>query len=74
MGDNEQYGVLRTKYTYKINCWSTFSARKSRFFFKYRNLDTNLYIEILEFSLPEMNKIMKISSILQFDNDPKLDN
>ena len=75
MGDNEQYGVLRTKYTHKINCWSAFSARKSGFVcFFYRNLDTNLYIEILEFSLPEINKIMKISAILQFDNDPKLDN
>ena len=28
-------------------------------------------IEILEFSLPEMNKIMKNSVILKFDNDPK---
>ena len=36
-----------------------------------KNLDTNLYIEILEFNLPEMNKIMKNSVILQFDNDPK---
>ena len=39
--------------------------------FFYKNLDTNLYIEILEFSLPEMNKLMKNSAILQFDNDPK---
>ena len=39
-------------------------------YFFNRNLDTNLYIEILEFSLPEMNKIMKkISVILKFDND-----
>ena len=35
------------------------------------NLDKNLYIEILEFSLPEMNKNMKNSVILQFDNDLK---
>ena len=40
-------------------------------YFFNKNLDTNLYIEILEFSLPEMNKIMKHSVILQFDNDPK---
>ena len=36
-----------------------------------KNLDTNLYIEILELSLPKMNKIMKNTVILQFDNDPK---
>ena len=36
-----------------------------------RNLDPNLYIEILEFRLPELNKIIKNSFILQFDNDPK---
>ena len=35
-------------------------------YFVNRNLDTNLYIQILE-----MNKIMKNSVILQFDNDPK---
>ena len=40
-------------------------------YFFNKNLDTNLYIEILEFSLPEMNKIMKNSVILRFDNDPK---
>ena len=40
-------------------------------YFFNRNLDKNLYIQILEFSLPEMNKIMKNSIILQFDNDPK---
>ena len=40
-------------------------------YFFNRNLDTNLYIKILEFSLPEMNKIMKNSVILQYDNDPK---
>ena len=40
-------------------------------YFFNKNLDTNLYIEILEFSLPEMNKIMKNSVILLFDNDPK---
>ena len=41
-----------------------FSKRKSRFVFFNKNLDTDLYIEILEFSLPEMNKIMKNSVIL----------
>ena len=40
-------------------------------YFFNRNLDTNLYIKILEFSLPEINKIMINSVILQFDNDPK---
>ena len=40
-------------------------------YFFNKNLDTNLYIENFEFSLPEMNKIMKNSVILQFDNDPK---
>ena len=35
------------------------------------NLNTNLYIEILEFSLPEVNKIMKNSVILQFDKNLK---
>ena len=49
---------------------SIFSKRKDLYFFN-KNLDTNLYIEILEFSLPEMNKIIKNSVILQFDNDPK---
>ena len=73
MGDkNEQYVVPRTKYTLKINCWGEFSAKgKVDLNFFHRNLDTNLCIEILEFSLPEMNKIMKNSIILQFDNDPK---
>ena len=69
---NEQYVVSRTKYTHKINCWGAFSAKgKVDLYFLNKNLDTNLYIEILEFSLPEMNKIMKNSVILQFDNDPK---
>ena len=49
-----------------------FSAKgKADLYFFNKNLVTNLYIEILEFSLPEMNKIMKNSVILQFDNDPK---
>ena len=69
---NEQYIVPRTKYTHKINCWGVFSAKgKVDLYFFNKNLDTNLYIEILEFSLPEMNKIMKNSIILQFDNYPK---
>ena len=50
---------------------SIFSKRKSEFNFFNKNLDTNLYIEIIEFSLSEMNKIMKNSVILQFDNNPK---
>ena len=40
-------------------------------YFFNRNFDTNRYIQIFEFSLPEMNKIMKNSVILLFDNDPK---
>ena len=68
----EQYVVPRTKYTHKINCWGVFSAKwKVDLYFFNKNFDTNLYIEILEFSLPEMNKIIKNSIILQFDNDPK---
>ena len=69
---SEQYVVQRTKYTHKINCWRAFSAKeKVDLHFFNKNLDTNLYIEILEFISPEMNKIMKNSVILQFDNDPK---
>ena len=69
---NEQYVVPKTKYTHKINCWEKFSEKgKVDLYFFNRNLDTNLYIEILKFSLPEMNKIMKNSVTLQFDNDPK---
>ena len=69
---NERYVVPKTKYTHKINCWEVFSAKgKVDLYFFKRKLDINLYIEILEFSLPEINKIMKNSVILQFDNDPK---
>ena len=50
----------------------TFSAKiKVDLYFFNKNLVTNLYIEILEFSLPEMNKIMKNSVILHFNNGPK---
>ena len=57
---NEQYVVPRIKYTHKINCCGAFSVKgKVDLYFFNKNLDTNLYIEILEFSLPEMNKIMK---------------
>ena len=45
--------------------------RKVNLYFFNRNQDAYHYIEILEFSLPEMNKIMKNSVILQFDNDSK---
>ena len=69
---NEQYVVTRTKYTHKINCWGAFSAKgKVDLYFFNRNFDTNLYIEILEFSLPKINKIKKKSVILQFVNDLK---
>ena len=72
MMKNEQYVVPRTKYTHKINCWGAFSAKgKVDLYFLNKNLDTNLYIQILDFSLLEMNKIKKNSVILQFDNDPK---
>ena len=71
---NEQYVVSRTKYTHKINFWGAFSIKgKVDLYFFNRNLDTNLYIEILEFISPEINKIMKNSGILQFDNDPNID-
>ena len=50
---------------------SIFCKGKMDLYLFNRNLDTNIYIEILEFSLSEMNKIMKNSDILQFDNDPK---
>ena len=54
---NEQNVVPKAKYTHKINCWEAFSAKvKLDFYFLNRSLDTNLYIEILEFSLPEINK------------------
>ena len=57
---NEQYVVPRTKYTHKINRWGAFSVkRKVDLYFFNRNPDTNLCIEIPEFSLPEMNKILK---------------
>ena len=69
---NEQYVMPRTKYTYKINSWREFSAKgKVDLYFFNKNLDTNLYIKILELTLPEMNKIMKSSFILQFDNNQK---
>ena len=69
---NEQYVVPRTKYTHKINCWRAFSAKgKVDLHFFNKNLDSNIYIEILEFSLPEIDKIMKNSVILQFDDYPK---
>ena len=55
----------------KLIVGSIFSKKKSGFVFVDLNLDTNQYIEILLFSLSEMNKIMKNSVILQFDNDPK---
>ena len=56
--------VPRTKYTHKINCWGAFSAKGIvDLYLFYKNLDSNLYFEILEFSLPEMNKIMKNSVI-----------
>ena len=72
MMKNEQYVVPRTKYTHKINCWRAFSAKgKVELYFFNNNLNTNLYIEILEFSLPEVNKIMKNSVILQFDKNLK---
>ena len=69
---NEQYVVPRTKYIHKINyCWAFSAKVKVDLYFFNKNLDTNLYIEILEFSLPEINKLIKNSIILQFDNDPK---
>ena len=61
---NEQFVVPRSKYTYKINYFGVFSAKgKVELYFFYRNLDTNLYIEIIEFSLLEINKIIKSSVI-----------
>ena len=72
MMKNEQYVVSRTKYTHKINFWGAFSAKEKMDLYIFnRNFDTNVNIEILEFSLPEMNKIIKNSVILQFDNNPK---
>ena len=69
---SEQYVVPRIKYTHKINFWGAFSAKgKVDLYFFNKNLDINQYIEILDFSLPEMNKIMKNSVIFQFDNDSK---
>ena len=69
--ENEQYVVPRIKYTYKIYFWGAFSAKgKVDLYFFNKNLDTNIYIEILDISLLEMNKIIKNSIILQFDNDP----
>ena len=50
---------------------SIFSKVKEDFNFFNRNFDTNLYIKNFELRLPEMNKIMKKSGILQFDNYPK---
>ena len=50
---SEQYVVQRTKYTHKINSWRAFSAKeKVDLHFFNKNLDTNLYIEILEFISP----------------------
>ena len=48
---NEQNVVPRTKHTHKINFCEAFSAkRKVDLYFFNKNLDTNLYIKILEFS------------------------
>ena len=49
---------------------SVFSKTKVDLYFFNRNHGTNLYIEIVEFSLPEINKI-KFLVILQFDSDRK---
>ena len=69
---NKQYAVQRTKYTHKIYCWGEFSAKgEVSLYFVNRNFDTNLYKEILDLSLFEINKIMKNSVILQLDNDLK---
>ena len=69
---NEQYFAPKMKYTHKINCCGAFSAKaKVDLYFFNKKLDANRYIEILKFSLPEMNKIMKNSVILQFENYPK---
>ena len=62
----------RIKYTHKINCRRAYSVnRKVDLRFLNRNFDINFFIEIFEFSLPEINKIMKKLVILQLDNDPK---
>ena len=47
------------------------SKMKSIFVFQSQILDIILYIEILEFYLSDMNKIIKKLNILQFDSNPK---
>ena len=62
---NEQYVAPKIKYTNKVNCRGLFSTKeKMVLYFLDINLDTNLYIEILEFILSKMNKIIENSVIL----------